>query len=96
MRNYTAEYARLRAKRVMQVTYESTFFRWIDAEWRPKRGASKRLAALAGVSPRTCDGWFSYRHAPNGEALINLMSECQSLADEINKLMESRRGSKTP
>jgi len=56
------------------------------------RHAEKRLARLAGVSPRTAEHWLRGQCAPTGDTLLTLMAECDELAAEILAEVQRRRG----
>lgn len=56
--------------------------------------AAKRLAQAARTSYRTAENWLMGANAPSGEALINLMAECEELAEEVGRLVAERRQAK--
>jgi hypothetical protein len=66
----------------------------IDREYGALRHASKILGRHARVSHRTAEEWISGRSVPSGDNLINLMAQCEALADEITKLVAERRSAK--
>lgn len=51
---------------------------------------AKLLARAAHVSPRTAENWLSGICAPQGQALLHLISECDDLADRLIKNAKSR------
>jgi hypothetical protein len=55
------------------------------------RHAEKLLARVARVSPRTAENWLRGQCAPQGEALLHLMAECDELAAEILAEVARRR-----
>lgn len=78
-------------KAIVGRTYAQVVFAAIQREYAPYRHAAKRLAKDAHTTPRNAENWLAGRTSPNGEKLLHLMSECQALADEINKLVAARR-----
>lgn len=72
-------------------SYSDVVFGFLDQRFRPLRHAEKRLARLAGCTPRTARGWLNREHAPQGEHLLALMAECDDLAAEISNAVEARR-----
>lgn len=72
-------------------TYGDVVLRVIRREYAPLKHAAKLLAKHAGTTPRTAENWLSGINAPNGEKLVNLMAECDPLADELNGLVAQRR-----
>lgn len=72
-------------------TYGDVVLGFIQRKYGPLRNATKLLARDAGCSPRTAESYLAGTHAPNGEKLINLLAECQELADEVNRLVAQRR-----
>jgi len=83
-----------KSKVVTATTYSNTVFRVIQREYAPLKHAAKLLARHAGTTPRTAENWLAGTHAPNGEKLLNLMAECATLADEVNRLVAERRSSR--
>lgn len=71
--------------------YSDVFFDVIRRRYGPLKNAAKLLARAAGCSPRTAENYLAGTHAPSGDKLINLLADCQELADEINKLIAQRR-----
>ncbi|WP_155820362.1 hypothetical protein [Komagataeibacter europaeus] len=63
----------------------------IGREFRPLRCAAEMLARAAGRTPRAAKNWLSGTNAPDAEALIELMASCNTIADEVNALVEERR-----
>lgn len=72
-------------------TYGEAVFQVIRREYAPLKNAAKLLARAARTTPRTAENWLAGTHAPNGEKLVNLMAECEPLADEVMRLVEERR-----
>lgn len=75
-------------------TYSDTVFNVLRREYAPLKHAAKLLARHARTTPRTAENWLAGTHAPNGEKLINLMAECETLADEINQLIAERKAAR--
>jgi hypothetical protein len=71
--------------------YRESVLAVIAREYGPMRHAAKILAQHAQASYRTAESWIAGRNVPSGESLMNLMSECNALADEINRLVAERR-----
>lgn len=61
----------------------------------PLRHAEKLLARAASVSPRTAENWLRGECAPRGEQLLDLMAECDGLAERIMQAVEERRCSRS-
>ncbi len=53
-----------------------------------------KLAHRTKTDPRAMKNWWSGECAPRAADLINLMAECDDLADRINKMVEARRARK--
>jgi hypothetical protein len=75
----------------MTATYGDVVHEVIRRQFGPLKHAAKLLARAAGTTPRTAENWLAGSHAPNGEKLVNLMADCQELAEEINRLVAERR-----
>lgn len=75
----------------MRATVSEVVTGYLRRECGPLRHAAKLIARKARATPRTAEAWLAGRHAPYGEHLINLMAECDALAEEINRLVEERR-----
>lgn len=75
------------------VTYPALVGEVLRARFGLLRGAEKRLARVAGVSPRTAENWLRQECAPGGEALLHLMAECDDLAAAIMAEVARRKGS---
>ena len=58
------------------------------------RNASKRIGRKISADPRVVENYIYGRHCPPAAKLIELMAECQELADEVNRLVEERRNSR--
>jgi hypothetical protein len=71
--------------------YRTGICSFLSQNYGRLKGGSKILAQTADVSPRTVDNWFAGRCAPNGEQLLDLMANCQAIADEVLALVEERR-----
>lgn len=76
------------------MTYSDAVIGVIRREYAPLKNASKLLARHARTTPRTAENWLAGTHAPNGEKLINLMAECEELADEVYRLIAERRAAR--
>lgn len=63
----------------------------IRREFGPFRFAAEMLARASQKTPRAARNWLSGLNAPDAEALIELMAACNSIADEVNSLVEERR-----
>ncbi|MBB2172855.1 hypothetical protein [Gluconacetobacter asukensis] len=63
----------------------------IAREFKPLRFAQEMLARASGKTPRAARNWLDGRCAPDADALIELMASCNSIADEVNALVEERR-----
>ncbi|ARW47850.1 hypothetical protein [Acetobacter pasteurianus] len=63
----------------------------IKREFEPFRFAAEMLARSALKTPRAARNWLSGTNAPDAEALIELMASCDSIADEVNALVQQRR-----
>lgn len=75
-------------------TYSDVVLGVLKREYAPLKHAAKLLARHARTTPRTAENWLAGTHAPNGEKLINLMAECETLAAEINRLIAARRAAR--
>jgi hypothetical protein len=75
-------------------TYADVVLDVLQREYGGQPNAAKRLARAARTSYRTAENWLAKLNAPSGEALINLMVECETLADEIQELIAERRAAK--
>jgi predicted transcriptional regulator len=58
------------------------------------RNASKRVARQIDADPRVVENYIYGRHCPPAAKLIELMAECQELADEVNRLVQERRAAR--
>lgn len=76
------------------VTYSDVVLNVLRREYGPLKHATKLLARHARTTPRTAENWLAGTHAPNGEKLLNLMAECTTLADEVNRLVAERRAAR--
>lgn len=63
----------------------------IGREFRPLRFAQEMLARASGKTPRAARNWLDGRCTPDAEALIELMASCNSIADEVERLVAERR-----
>lgn len=79
---------------MIAATYSDVVVDVLRREYGPLKHAAKLLARHAKTTPRTAENWLAGTNAPNGEKLINLMAECNTLADEINRLIHDRRASR--
>lgn len=91
--DYTRKFRRSRAVS-MTTTYSDSICAVIREQFAPLRNAAKSLARLSGVSPRTAENWLQGTHAPNGESLVNLMSECREIEAEVLRLVAERRAAR--
>jgi len=73
------------------LTYAELMGDYLRAHFSALRGAEKLLARLAHVSPRTAENWLRRECAPSGEALLNLIAECDDLAGTIMAEAQRRR-----
>jgi hypothetical protein len=69
---------------------------WLRDRWGMQRHAEKRLARAVGCSPRTVENWLRGVSAPSGEQLLNLMAECDGLAEDILAEVRRRQRSRLP
>ena len=58
------------------------------------RGATKRIGRRISADPRVVENYIYGRHCPPAAKLIELMAECQELADEVNRLVAERKASR--
>ena len=72
-------------------TYHELVWDVLDRTYAPFKHAEKLLARHARATPKAARNWLDRMCAPNGENLLNLMSECPELASEINRLVAERR-----
>ncbi|OUJ10321.1 hypothetical protein HK25_07075 [Acetobacter sp. DsW_059] len=63
----------------------------IRREFEPLRFAAEMLARSAMKTPRAARNWLSGTNAPDAEALIELMASSDSIAAEVNALVQQRR-----
>jgi len=73
------------------LTYPDFMAGWLRARFGTQRGAEKVLARKGRCSPRTAENWLRAESAPAGEQLLNLMAECDGLADAIMAEVQRRR-----
>jgi hypothetical protein len=85
---------RVEKHRMIASTYSDAVLTIIAREYSPLPHAAKILAQHAKTSYRTAENWLSGMCAPNGEKLVNLMAECEALAQEVNRLVAERRAEK--
>jgi hypothetical protein len=79
---------------LMSATYNDVVLGYIRREFSPLKHAAKLLARSAGTTPRCAKAWLDGEHAPNGESLVQLMSSCSELADEVMRLVAERRAAR--
>lgn len=84
------------ADRQRRQTYAALMHDWLRARWAMQRHAEKRLARAVGCSPRTVENWLRGLSAPSGEQLLNLMAECDGLAEDIMAEVRRRQRSRLP
>ncbi|MCP1270541.1 hypothetical protein [Acetobacter cerevisiae] len=70
---------------------KETLLAMIAREFKPYRFAQEMLARAANKTPRAAKNWLSGTNAPDAEALIELMASCDSIAAEVNALVQQRR-----
>lgn len=73
------------------LTYPEFVCGFLRERFSPLRHAEKLLARAARVSPRTAENWLRGQCAPQGEALLNLMAECDGLAELILAEAKARK-----
>ena len=71
--------------------YRETILTVIAREYSAKRHAAKILAKHAKASYRTAEAWVAGRNVPSGAALMNIMAECEPMADAINRFVAERK-----
>lgn len=74
-----------------QSDYRETILNVIAQQYATKRHAAKILARHAKASYRTAEAWIAGRNVPSGASLMNLMAECEVLADEVMRLVNERK-----
>jgi hypothetical protein len=79
----------------VSATYSDVVLEVLRREYGPLKNATKLLARHARTTPRTAENWLAGTHAPNGEKLINLMAACESLVEEIQRLIAERRAGRS-
>jgi hypothetical protein len=73
-------------------TYPEIMAAYFRERFAPLRHASELLARIARVSPRTAENWLRGECAPQGEALLNLIGECDDLGARIMAAAAERKG----
>lgn len=58
------------------------------------RNAAKRLGRRISSDPRVVENYIYGRHCPPAAKLIELMAECDELAQEVNRLVAERRAAR--
>lgn len=58
------------------------------------RNAAKRIGRRTNTDPRAIENYIYGRHCPPAAKLIELMAECEGLADEVMRIVEERRTQK--
>lgn len=76
---------------IMSGTITGTILDFIAREYAPRRHASKLLARAAKTSHRTAERWLRGDAIPSGENLMNLLVECEDLANDVNRLVAELR-----
>lgn len=66
--------------------YDDLVLTIITSEYRPHRHAAKMLAKHANASYRTAQAWLSGRNVPSGKHFMNLLTECETLRVEVERL----------
>ena len=79
---------------LMSATYNDVVLGYIRREFSPLKHAAKLLARSARTTPRCAKAWLGGEHAPSGESLVQLMSSCSELADEVMRLVAERRAAR--
>jgi hypothetical protein len=59
------------------------------------RNASKRIGRKISADPRVVENYIYGRHCPPAAKLIELMAECDELADEVNRLVAERKAARS-
>ncbi len=72
--------------------YQDRIHDVLQREFGARRHAAKIVARLANVSPRTAENWMQRLCAPQGAALLNLMSNCEAVEAEMARLRQLARG----
>ena len=72
-------------------TMDDLVLDWIDAEHGGSRHASKHLARLIGVSPRTTENWLARLNAPRLAHFGELMALYPALEARVHTYVEARR-----
>ena len=75
-------------------TYNELVWNVLDREYGPFKYAEKLLARHARATPKAARNWLDRQCAPNGENLMNLMAQCETLAEEINRLIAERKAAR--
>jgi hypothetical protein len=70
--------------------FSSVLRRWTGT----MRNAAKRVGRAIGTDPRAVENYIYGRTCPPAAKLIELMAECEDLADEVNRLVEEVRESR--
>lgn len=65
--------------------YRENILTVITREYSAKRHGAKILARHAKASYRTAQAWISGRNVPSGQHFMNLLQECEAMADIIKK-----------
>jgi hypothetical protein len=73
------------------LTYPDLITGFLRGRFGLERGAEKRLARAGKCSPRTVENWMRGQSAPAGEHLLNLMAECDGLAEAVLAEVQRRR-----
>lgn len=55
------------------------------------RNAAKRIGRRINTDPRVVENYIYGRHCPPAAKLIDLMSECDELADEVMRIVAERK-----
>ena len=55
------------------------------------RNAAKRIGRAIGTDPRAVENYIYGRHCPPAAKLIDLMAECDDLANEVMRLVAERK-----
>lgn len=94
MSNESSRFTRNFRGDAVTASYADVVLDVLEREYAGKPHAAKLLARAAKSSYRSAENWLAKLNAPSGEALINLMVECEALADEVQELVAQRRAAK--
>lgn len=58
------------------------------------RNPAKRIGRRIDADPRAVENYIYGRHCPPAAKLIELMAECDELANEVNRLVAERKSAR--